>query len=80
MSRFFEWDRKGSTKRPYFIHFRDNNPTVEMGEVEAVKDEDDVKSGTKQELSKIESNVINGRMLTMAGLFDICSSDGPGVS
>ena len=79
---FFEWDRKGNTKRPYFIHFRDNKPTVEMAEVEAPKEEDEVgeSDAARKEASKIESDVVNGRMLTMAGLFDICSTDRPEVS
>lgn len=64
---FFEWHRQGRQKRPYFFHFRDNKPTIEMKALEEVKEgEEDALLG------KVDINVVNGRMLTMAGLFDIC--------
>ena len=78
--RFFEWDRKGGMKRPYFIHFRDNKPTAEMAEVGVSKEEGDGEKGAGQHSSKIEPDVVNGRMLTMAGLFDINAAGRPEVS
>ncbi len=65
-------------KRPYFIHFRDNKSTTEMGEVEGLEKEGE--EGAERASSKIDSDVVNGRMLTMAGLFDICATERPEVS
>ena len=67
---FFEWHRQGRQKRPYFFHFRENKPTIEMEALEAVKEEEE---DGLPENTKVESNVVNGRLLTMAGLFDICT-------
>lgn len=94
---FFEWNRKGKQKRPYFIHFRNNKPTSAMEELDVgekdgaeraqegrvVREErvEESHSGSsveeKRKLSEEEEgeegHVLNGRMLTMAGLFDICT-------
>lgn len=81
---FFEWDRQGKTKRPYFIHFRDNKPTAEMEEVGVSEEsegdvEQEEEKSIKQMKAKIDSDVVNGRMLTMAGLFDINAAMRPEV-
>lgn len=91
--RFFEWDRKGKQKRPYFIHFRNSKPTSAMEELELEgergadkvqeegrgreektsyggRDVEEKRSSFKEEK---EEHVLSGRMLTMAGLFDICT-------
>ncbi len=65
--RFFEWDRKGKQKRPYLVHFRDNAPTSEMKAMEELKEEGEGSTG-----ANLDQNVVNGRLLSLAGLFDIC--------
>ena len=70
---FFEWDRKGKTKRPYFIHFQDNKPTADM--LEVAVEEVEGGDGNLQGSSKIDPDVVNGRLLTMAGLFDISTTE-----
>ena len=51
-----------------------------MGEVEALEEEEGGEGNKpRKETSKIDSDVINGRMLTMAGLFDVCAMDRPEV-
>ena len=70
--RFFEWFRGRGKKQPYFIYFRDNFPTEEMEEVSKKRE-----GGDQQEEEKVEAEQSNvwthptGRMLTMAGLFDV---------
>lgn len=61
---FYEWQTtKPGLKQPYFIHFADNKPTAETQEVLA-------EQGV--EFKGIDNPPPNeGRMLTMAGLFDI---------
>ena len=53
--RFFEWDRSVKPRQPYFFHFKDDKLPCR----------EDV--GVKEE----EKEVLGGRMVTMAGLFDI---------
>ena len=84
--RFYEWHRTGKQKRPYFIHFKDNEPTVFMKELE--EESERFSEGGRQDsggvatceegcvgdqkVEDVDKNVLSGRMLTMAGLFDIC--------
>ena len=70
---FFEWDRSGKQKRPYFIHFRNNAPTAEMDELDEGKNERDDGLCDLGGGVKVDQNVVNGRLLTMAGLFDIAT-------
>ena len=49
-----------------------------MEALEAVKEEEE--EGALECSAKVDENVVNGRMLTMAGLFDICSAEGSEVS
>lgn len=39
--RFFEWQRGGGQKQPYFVQFADSSPTEEMMEVTAEPEEGD---------------------------------------
>ena len=41
LCRFFEWDRKGSHKQPYFIYFGERAPTAEMQELAASGEEEE---------------------------------------
>lgn len=79
MSSFFEWNRKSSHKQPYFIHFADITPTEEMIEV-SMNDADVSPSEKEGHMESVVSDkvstkehekVISGRILTMAGLFDV---------
>ena len=70
---FFEWQRDKGQKQPYFIYFTDRGPSEEMvevcsGEGEEVKGE---REEVKGEGRGSEWECPIGRMLTMAGLFDI---------
>lgn len=68
-------------KRPYFIHFGDNEATTEMKELQDLKEEEDEDSlhlNNSGSASKVDNNAISGRILTMAGLFDIWT-EGPEV-
>ena len=83
--RFFEWYREKGHKQPYFIYFEDNSPTSEMMEVsaEGAKTEGEFQEGERNE-GEVVAGAKNiwehptGRMLTMAGLFDIWKAE-PGV-
>lgn len=77
--RFFEWYREKGHKQPYFIYFEDNSPTSEMMEIsaegakteeEGEKDGGEVVAGAKNIWEHP-----TGRMLTMAGLFDIWKAE-----
>ena len=70
LSRFFEWYREKGQRQPYFIYFTDHTPSeemIELGEGEGVKEEGAEKAGSEWEHP-------TGRMLTMAGLFDVWRS------
>ena len=71
-SSFFEWNRKSSHKQPYFIHFADTKPTPEMLELSS-EETSEPGEGLAAGQERIEgfSEVASGRMLTMAGLFDV---------
>ena len=49
LCRFFEWDRKGSHKQPYFIYFAEHGPTAEMQEVTASGEEEEEEEEEKGE-------------------------------
>ena len=59
---FYEWQTAKPGKQPYFITFADDAPTKET--VELHTDTDDFDDATK-------SSPFKGRLLTMAGYFDI---------
>lgn len=44
-----------------------------MEALEAVKEEEEGVSPEEEENTKVDVNVVSGRMLTMAGIFDICT-------
>jgi len=60
--RFYEWQTAKPGKQPYFITFADDSSTKEA--VKLSKDDDDFDDDTK-------SSPFKGRLLTMAGYFDI---------
>lgn len=89
--RFYEWDRKTSHKQPYFIFFTDCGPTEEMTEISAelaaecevyegsgTEEEEGVASGAVGGVpfrEELDLDQVKGRMLTMAGLFEIWKND-----
>lgn len=86
LSRFFEWYRGKGQRQPYFIYFTDNGPSTEMREVSAAslteggepEKERKVKAEAGGEDIPKRRNVWEhptGRMVTMAGLFDICKAE-----
>lgn len=79
LCRFFEWYRGKGQRQPYFIYFTENGPTEEMKEIAAAESGDLQEKGMKAEaVEDTPKNVWEhptGRMLTMAGLFDICKSE-----
>ena len=80
VGRFFEWHREKGQRQPYFIYFTDNAPSEEMRELSAGSEgrgSEDGKEGGKEGGEEGRGNVWEhptGRMLTMAGLFDIWKS------
>lgn len=79
LSRFFEWYRGKGQRQPYFIYFTDNAPSAEMVELESEEDREvKAEAGGEAEDVPKKRNVWEhptGRMLTMAGLFDICKAE-----
>lgn len=80
--RFFEWYREKGHKQPYFIYFEDNSPTSEMMEIsaEAAKTDEGCQEGKTDDREGAAGarNIWEhptGRMLTMAGLFDIWKAE-----
>lgn len=88
--RFYEWDRKTSHKQPYFIFFTNCSPTEEMKETSAEsaeceeEEEVGVVSGavgggggavSSRGHEELDLDQVKGRMLTMAGLFEIWRND-----
>ena len=82
VSRFFEWYRGSGQKQPYFIYFAESGPTEEMMEALSSEEEELETAAVAQEV-KAEGDEgrveFKGRMLTLAGLFDIWRA-GPNVS
>lgn len=68
-TRFFEWNRRSKHKQPYFIHLADPRPSPEM--LEVLTSETSEPEGQQLENIQGFSEVVKGRMLAMAGLFDI---------
>ena len=62
ISRFYEWQTVKPGKQPYFITFADDAATKET--VKLSTDDDDFDDDTRKSPFK-------GRLLTMAGYFDI---------
>ena len=84
---FFEWYRDKGQRQPYFIHFTNHAPSEEMMELvegvrvkeeerEDVRVKEEKREGVKEEGVMQDSKWEHptGRMLTMAGLFDIWRS------
>ena len=64
--RFFEWQRKGSQKQPYYIYF----PQPDSAGVKA-----EIKEEIKEEKEADEDDErVGKRLLTMAGVFDVWHS------
>ena len=80
IGRFFEWHREKGQRQPYFIYFADNAPSEEMRELSADgegKGSEEGKEGGEEEGRGSVKSVWEhptGRMLTIAGLFDIWKS------
>ena len=70
--RFFEWYREKGQRQPYFIYFTDHAPPEEMRAVSAESGGEEKRREKKGETESWEHPT--GRMLTMAGLFDIWKS------
>lgn len=80
LTSFFEWNRKSSHKQPYLIHFADTSLTEEMLEVSppaTVAPLLGKRSAECEGVCREPGNysefeqVANGRMVTLAGLFDV---------
>jgi putative SOS response-associated peptidase YedK len=76
LCRFFEWCRDKGQRQPYFIYFSDHAPSEEMMELASI--EAPAGGGGREGVEGVEESVQDskweqptGRMLTMAGLFDI---------
>ena len=64
--RFYEWNRKSSHKQPYLIHLADTSPSPDMMELASQTTDEET-----PEVIDGFSDVVGGRMLAMAGLFDV---------
>ncbi|XP_064395099.1 abasic site processing protein HMCES-like isoform X2 [Halichondria panicea] len=63
---FYEWNKKSPHKQPYLIHLADTSPSPEMKELTSQTNDEET-----QEVIDGFSDVVGGRMLAMAGLFDV---------